>query len=213
MLVTDLALRDMEQEAQSLFGSLGRLLGRLRGQHSDSVHRPLSSAVVNGAGSAAILAFPSTAHAAPPQGHSVAREADRSARAGSGTSPASPFKWRRHPQLRDRSRRMDDRTAEDRQRDANAAAIRGLFLARSERLGEARTAFAQAAAHPSIDLSEFPGFWQLSRSAMLIAAVAYEDVNRFRDASALSARIRTRFRPRAVAPLVSTSRREASGGA
>jgi len=77
---------------------------------------------------------------------------------------------------------------------------------------EARSAFAQAAVDPSIDLTDLAGFWQLSRSAMLIAAVAYEDVERFRDAAALSARVRTRYRPRALTPAGGLPRRGTPGG-
>lgn len=212
MLVTDLAFRDMEQEVQSLVGSLGRLLGRLRGQLSASPERPFSSSIAVRTDAAPILKFPSAVHTFPSDANIVMNTAETFATAASGTSNDLAFKWRRHPQLRDRSRGVDNRTEDDLQRDAKAAAVRGLFLARSERLGEARTAFAQAAADASIDLSEVPGFWQLSRSAMLIASVAYEDVGRFREASALSARVRTRYRPREVAPLTTPSRREASGG-
>lgn len=213
MLVTDMALRDMEQGAQSLVGGLGRMLDRLRGHRVAAVSQPFSSAAaVDETGSSAILRFPLVDRAALPRENPIMNEDDRFSTAAADMSNDSPFKWRRHPQLRDRAQALDDRTDADHHRNAKAAAVRGLFLARSERLGEARAAFAQAASDDSIDLSALPGFWQLSRSAMLIAAVAYEDVDRFRDASALSARVRTKYRPRAVAPLTTTARREASGG-
>lgn len=212
MLVTDLALRDMEEEAQSLLGPLRRLLDRLWGRrHPAQEIMPSLSVATGEPGLASILTFHSASEATPPAA-TCEDTADRLA----ATGPDSPFKWRRHPQLRDRSRNPSrnpgDRTPADVQRDARAAAVRGIFLARGERLGEARAAFAQAAADPSIDLSNLPGFWQLSRSAMLIAATAYEDVERFRDASALSAQVRTRYRPQAVAPVGTVGRRRTPSG-
>lgn len=212
MLVTDLALRDMEQEADSLVGSLGRLLGRLRRHHPAPPARPLPSSVTKVTGVATVRQFPSLGDDPRPAGNVMLDTAARFATQASDLAGDSPFKWRRHPQLRDRSRDMDVRSEGELRRDAKAAAVRGLFLARSERLGEARSAFAQAAGDASIDLSELPGFWHLSRGAMLIAAVAYEDVGRFRDAASLAARVRTRYRPRAVAPLTTASRRRAVGG-
>lgn len=209
MLVTDLALRDMEQEAESLVGSLGRLLGRLRGHHPASTKRPFASLGRNGT-------CPGADRAAESDDTIVAATVARFPPATAESTGESPFKWRRHPQLRarsDNSRSPDARSELEIRREAKAAAVRGLFLARSERLEEARSAFVEAAADPSTDLADLPGFWQLSRRAMLTAALAYEDVGRYRDASALSARVRTKYRPRAVAPLTSPVRREASGGA
>lgn len=209
MLVTDLALRDMEHEADSLVGSLGRLLGRLRGHHPASTKRSFASVGTNGTG-------PGADRATVSDDTIVAGSVARFPPATAESTGESPFKWRRHPQLRARSdtgRNPDPRSELEMRCEAKAAAVRGLFLARSERLEEARSAFVEAATDPSIDLAALPGFWQLSRRAMLTAALAYEDVGRYRDASALSARVRTKYRPRAVAPMTSHVRRAASGGA
>ncbi len=122
------------------------------------------------------------------------------------------FRWRRHPQLLGQSTAARPVDVEDHERSARSAAVRGLFLARSGRFDDARSAFA-VAAESSIDLTAIPGFWDLSRSGMLAAAAAYEDVERFREASALSARIRLRYRPRSMStvPAGRNRRRTASG--
>jgi hypothetical protein len=67
-----------------------------------------------------------------------------------------------------------------------------------------------AAAETTVDLAAIPGFWQLSRGGMLAAVGAYEDAARFRDASALGAKIRLRYRPRSVAALPETPARKRS---
>ncbi len=118
----------------------------------------------------------------------------------------NPFRWRRHPQLRDRPAADPEEVATAARRRASSSAVRGLFLARNGRLEEAREAFAIAARDDTIDLTAIPGFWKLSRSGMLAASAAYEDVARFRDASALAAQIRTTYRPRAVTPVATTTR-------
>lgn len=221
MLVTDLAFQDMEQGSRSLLGGLCRIIGRLR-RHQPAISSragigtrgrfPGSS---GGKGQAAIL--PLASAKAPPLFEASVRLPSPSVPAGPPARSNVPpleasFKWRRHPQLRNRGRKSDDRSVHDLNRDAKAAALRGLFLARGDRPVEARSAFAQAAVDPSIDLTDLAGFWQLSRSAMLIAAVAYEDVERFRDAAALSARVRTRYRPRALTPAGGLPRRGTPGG-
>lgn len=111
--------------------------------------------------------------------------------------PAQGFRWRRHPQL---LKRPEAPVATD-QRSARHEAVRGLYAARAGALDVAEAHFTRAAGCPDIDLSAIPGFWQLSRAAMLTAVGAYERAGRIRDAAALSARIRTMFRPRAVASL------------
>ncbi len=217
MLVTDSALQDMEREAESLIRHLRRILGRLRRQPSVALaqSRTLSSRPAGRGELAPVSSFPCAIATPIPVG--PARNLTPGVRPdqpGDLVTPApdGSFKWRRHPQLRDRNGSPADRSPEEFHQGARAAATRGLFLARSERLGEARAAFAHAAADTSIDLTELPGFWRLSRGAMLVAAVAYEDVERYRDAAALSARIRTRYRPRALPPTASPSRRQATGG-
>lgn len=108
--------------------------------------------------------------------------------------PTAGFRWRRHPQL---LKRPASELPID-QREARHEAVRGLYAARAGALEVAEDHFARAAACPDIDLSAIPGFWQLSRAAMLTAVAAYERTDRIRDASALSARIRTMYRPRAL---------------
>jgi hypothetical protein len=113
--------------------------------------------------------------------------------AGSAAGNQS-LRGRRHPQLR------EQRTGAlpSNERDARAQAVRALYAARSGDLDTAQHFFTLAASESSIDLCEIPGFWNLSRAAMLTAVVAYEENGRLRDASALGARIRTKLRPRAL---------------
>lgn len=110
---------------------------------------------------------------------------------------AASFRWRRHPQLL-------GQTSSDLHRDEREArhdAVRGLFAARAGALECAESHFARAAECGDIDLSAIPGFWQLDRAAMMTAVDAYERAGRIRDASALNARIRTMYRPRALTPM------------
>jgi hypothetical protein len=109
------------------------------------------------------------------------------------------FRWRRHPQLRN----PNGASLPQNLREARAHAVRALYAARAGDLNAARRAFALAAAEPTLDLCDVPGFWKLPRRAMLAAVDAYEEAGRLRDASALSARIRTMFRPRALAAVPS----------
>lgn len=111
--------------------------------------------------------------------------------------PAGGLRWRRHPQLLKQS--LSDLSLN--QREARHEAVRGLYAARAGALDVAVTHFTRAARCPDLDLSEIPGFWQLTRSAMNTAVEAYEAVDRIRDASALHARIRTMYRPRAISPV------------
>ncbi len=104
------------------------------------------------------------------------------------------FRWRRHPQLLQRS--PSDVSTD--QREARHEAVRGLYAARAGALDVAEKHFSRAALCPEIDLSAIPGFWQLGRSAMMTAVEAYERAGRIRDASALNAHIRTLYRPRAL---------------
>jgi hypothetical protein len=107
------------------------------------------------------------------------------------------LRWRRHPQLR--QQRPGALPANE--REARAQAVRALYAARSGDLDSAQHFFTLAASEASIDLCEIPGFWTLSRAAMLTAVAAYEEAGRLRDASALGARIRTKLRPRALMPV------------
>lgn len=116
------------------------------------------------------------------------------------------FRWRRHPQLRNRPVAGPEETAAATRREARSSATHAVLLARRERLDDARVAFAIAARDETIDLTAIPGFWDLSRAAMLVASTAYADVERFRDAAALAAQVRTMYRPRAMPPISPTTR-------
>lgn len=114
-----------------------------------------------------------------------------------GSESIATFRWRRHTQLLDRPMS----TLADEERGARQHAVRGLYAARNGALDVAEHHFSLAAACPDIDLCEIPGFWQLDRSAMLVAVRAYERADRLRDASALNAQIRTLYRPHALSPV------------
>lgn len=111
--------------------------------------------------------------------------------------PSEGFRWRRHPLLL--AQPAPD-LAHD-QREARHEAVRGLYAARAGAIEVATDHFTRAARCPEIDLSAIPGFWQLSRSAMMTAVEAYERAGRIREASALNARLRTMYRPRALTPV------------
>lgn len=111
--------------------------------------------------------------------------------------PTDGFRWRRHPQLL----KQPASDLAHNERDARHEAVRGLYAARAGAIEVAVSHFTRAAECPDIDLSAIPGFWQLSRTAMMTAVEAYERVDRIRDASALNARIRTMYRPRALTPV------------
>ena len=108
--------------------------------------------------------------------------------------PSEGFRWRRHPLLLNQP--ASDLTHN--QREARHEAVRGLYAARAGAIEVAVDHFTRAADCPEIDLSAIPGFWQLSRSAMMTAVEAYERAGRIRDASALNAQLRTMYRPRAL---------------
>jgi hypothetical protein len=107
------------------------------------------------------------------------------------------FRWRRHAQLLDQK----PSCLSGNEREARHEGVRGLFAARAGALECAENHFSRAAECDDIDLSGIPGFWQLNRSAMMTAVVAYERAGRIRDASALNARIRTMYRPRSLSPV------------
>ena len=109
----------------------------------------------------------------------------------------STFRWRRHTQLLNRPTSV----LPDEERKARQHAVQGLYAARDGALEIAEHHFTSAAACPSVFLCEIPGFWQLSRSAMMTAVHGYDKAGRLRDASALNARIRTQYRPHAISPV------------
>ena len=54
------------------------------------------------------------------------------------------------------------------------------------------------ASRSALDLALLPAFWNLPRRAHEAAIAALHDANRGRDATALTATVRTRFRPSAL---------------
>lgn len=108
---------------------------------------------------------------------------------------ADPFRWRRHPALR---QARTEPGIPERERLARLAAVRGVLAARDGDLEAASRHFCNAACEPSIRFQVVPGFWGCSRGGMDAAVAAYERAGRLRDASALAATIRIRFRPRAI---------------
>lgn len=202
MLITDLAMRDMDQEARDLLGWIPGIARLLR--------RPLvqvSGDAGSGHDEITIVGVPRRASAHP--------SAPMDRHDGRKTMPEhdekSPFRWRRHPQLRNLAA-ADSTGSPAAGRDAHSSAVHGVFLARCGRLEQARVAFAAAARDDTVNLTDTPGFWSLSRRAMLVASAAYADVERFRDASALAAHVRTTYRPRAVRPPAIPHRRDVSAG-
>lgn len=82
---------------------------------------------------------------------------------------------------------------------ARILALRGLSQARDGEYERAQTTFASAARlDPMLDLALLPAFWELPRRAHDVAIAALHEANRGRDAAALTATVKTRFRPRAL---------------
>jgi len=97
-----------------------------------------------------------------------------------------------------RPRRAGDALAGHEQR-ARVLALRGLSQARDGEYERAQTTFASAARlDPRLDLALLPSFWDLPRRAHDAAIAALHDAGRRRDAAALTAAVKTRFRPRAL---------------
>ncbi|MBA2278120.1 MAG: hypothetical protein H0W06_10190 [Chloroflexia bacterium] len=184
MLISDLAARDLGWQRESASLGIGTLLTRVAAR----VQRmsPFSGRTRSPA--------PLSHEAQPtrPAPLAVVRAPD----AGKGPAMDESFRWRRHPQLRDRAEVVDIH-----ERQARLAAIRGLFNARNGDYEGARLAFAQAAREDALDLAEVPGFWLMPRAGLTAAVLAYEDAGRLRDAAALAARVRTTLRPRPVTVL------------
>jgi hypothetical protein len=198
MIMTDLAVRDLQMRNETLTGRFRRVLVGVFGRSSDHqlpVEIPERT-------------VPSL-HALP------ARPAirERLTVVESVEQPAdSPEKrWQRHPQLR--ARQVEAAPLAGSNRAAHLAAERGILLARGRKLVEAVDAFTAAARDETLDLGALPGFWDLPRNGMLAAVQAYERVDRLRDAAALEARIRHLYRPRALKPMPAPrpSRMTASG--
>lgn len=193
MLISDLAVRDLQWQRDAVSTSLDTLLARLatpfilpftRRLSPESTPVPLQ-----------LVDVESVPVAAPDVvAHPAVEDAQR---------------WRRHPQLRGR-----DDTLPCSERYARHAAVRGLFNARSGDYEGARLAFAEAAREGSLDLTALPGFWSLPRAGLTAAVLAYEDTGRLRDAYALAAHLRTHLRPCPLArlPTPTGERRQAATG-
>lgn len=90
-------------------------------------------------------------------------------------------------------------TAEERR--ARAIALRGLCQSRGHRFEAARGSFVEAIhMDPALDLAKLPDFWRLPQGAHQAAIEAYEQVGRRRDAAALTAAVRSAFKPRLFRP-------------
>jgi hypothetical protein len=89
------------------------------------------------------------------------------------------------------------------ERRARAIALRGLCQARGHRFDAARGSFVEAIQmDPVLDLAKLPDFWRLPQGAHQAAIEAYEQVGRRRDAAALTAAVRSAFKPRLFRPRV-----------
>lgn len=189
MLMSDLAVRDLEGRRESLFDSVRRMLISVFGRSSDH-HLP---AAVARRQAQPLRSMPGARHAKAPV-RPVLRAVNESPTASPGDK-----RWARHPQLR--AHQTNTATIDYRNRSARLDAERAVLLARGGRLAEALEAFTSAASDATIDLGDLPGFWDLPRNGMMTAVRAYERADRLRDAAALEARIRHLLRPRVLKPV------------
>lgn len=82
---------------------------------------------------------------------------------------------------------------------ARVVALRGLSEARSGDLEAAEATFARAIdLDPELDLRRLPSFWKLPRQAHEAVIGALKTTGRTRDAAALIADLKTRYRPRGL---------------
>lgn len=190
MIVTDLAMFDMQLRGESFGASLRGLLRRMVGRRTAT---PLAE-------------FDTPLRLVPSPPANGAALPDPIAKANDESASAVDFPWRRHPQLLGR---VDASLPE---RRARVAAVRGMFNAHSGDYEAARLAFSDAAREPVISLPEVPGFWLLPRAGLTAAVLAYEDTGRIRDAAALSAEIAHRLRPRPIRPMPTRTPRTAASG-
>ena len=195
MLMTDLAVRELEGRRDSVVDHCRRMLVSIFGRSSDH-HLP----------KAVTRRQPRTLHSmpsmAPPAGASMRIIATSRTAA---TPVETDMRWQRHPQLR--SQQPPQATVSGVERASRLEAERAMILARGGKLAEAVEAFKTAASDPAVDLCALPGFWDMSRGSMMTAVRAYEQVGRLRDAAALEARIRHLLRPRALKPAAGAARR------
>jgi hypothetical protein len=192
MIMTDLAVRDLQERRESIVDRCRSLLGAVFGRTSD---HQLPSLVAERQATT-LRAVPAAKLAPQPRMRVVTTNQHHD-----GETNGADMRWQRHPQLR--SRQVEPAAIPGSERAARLAAERGVILARGGKLLEAVDAFTTAARDESVDLGALPGFWDLPRNGMLTAVRAYERVDRLRDASALEARIRNVLRPRALKPVPS----------
>lgn len=195
MLMTDLAVRDLEGRRDSVVDNCRRLLVSIFGRTSD---HNLPKAVTR--------RQPRTLRSMSSVSTPVVTTVRVLSTTHSATTPAeTDMRWQRHPQLR--SQQPPRVTVSGVQRASRLEAERAMILARGGKLAEAVEAFKTAASDPAVDLCALPGFWDMPRSSMMTAVRAYEQVGRLRDAAALEARIRHLLRPRALKPAAGAARR------
>lgn len=200
MLVTDLAMRDMETRTESLAERLATCVASIFRRNRSGPPKEIPTDSKLGTPRPLLHLVTAASH-------------DAMAPYTYSRDDMTDYRWRKHPQLRPDANGLATLDPAERERMARSASIRGLFLARSGRYEDARTAFATAAAEPSIDLTAIPGFWALSRGGMQAAISAYEDVERYRDAASLEATIRLKYRPRiAEVPASGGPRRKTASG-
>lgn len=202
MLMSDMAVRELEHGRETFFDSCRRVLLSVFGRTSN--HRLPSH--VRPAPASHRASRPATAHSVPLKVMPAPRAN------ANAPDDQSPQPWRRHPQLRKPHQPAAAMPVS--QRSARLEAERGMILARGGKLAEAVEAFTTAASDQRIDLAALPGFWDLPRQGMMSAVRAYEQTKRFRDAAALEARIRHTLRPRSIRPMPAGStpdRMRASG--
>jgi len=123
--------------------------------------------------------------------------------------PSEPKLMRFRSQIRPGNLASDLAKHEQR---ARVLALRGLSQARDGEYERAQTSFASAARlDPGLDLALLPSFWHLPRRAHEVAIAALHEAHRGRDAAALTATVRTRFRPRALRGINGPSDQQADG--
>jgi hypothetical protein len=118
-----------------------------------------------------------------------------------GNAPVSD-RPSQHDLLRFRSQVQASQTSTElagHEQRARVLALRGLSQARDGEYERAQTTFASAARlDPRLDLALLPSFWNLPRRAHDASIAALHDAGRRRDAAALTATVKTRFRPHAL---------------
>lgn len=195
MLITDMAYRDMEARSDSVTEVLSRIIGSMfRRKHHGATEESTQASIQS---------------APAPQIHLVATAKPEQSPSPSPEALDNEPSWRKHPMLR-ATASSSDLSEDELARITRAASSRAIFLARSGRLDEACDAFATVAQNADADLSDIPGFWNLSRAGMQSAIQGYELVERFRDAARLEATIRLKYRPR-LTPVAIHEPRSASG--